>query len=182
MVNIPSEWQVLWNHVIGVARAVLPRQYVPDRVRSLAQLIIDDAEGVQEGSKCATPANLKTVLHRLVMAKDEVTNLVNGKKFTVSIPARPDSDSDLVIGDGLRAGLEAYAEAMRLIEETEKMCTEIAKLKYLLRDAVGAAASASCEFSDNDEMTNQAWHCCDWSQWVKDVYQALGFELPKEEE
>lgn len=166
-----QDWQVLWNHVIGVARAIVEHNYVPEAVRSLAFRIIADAEEKPAEEQPCDTAALKSMIDR---AKKELYELCNHKKFTMSIPARIDYDSDLIIIAGLESGEKA-------VEEVERLRARNGELESLLRHAIGGAAFASCEFEDMDDLANPCWNCCDWSTWTRDVCGALKIELPKEE-
>lgn len=58
-----------------------------------------------------------TRTERIDRAHRMVSDLCTRKRdWMMSIPARPDYDPDFVIGDGLLAGREAEAEALRLRE------------------------------------------------------------------
>ena len=62
-----------------------------------------------------TGTRLLELEKRLSRAHAMVSRLCKGEaKWTMSVPARPDEDPDLVIDQGLRAGDELLAEMKRL--------------------------------------------------------------------
>jgi hypothetical protein len=57
---------------------------------------------------------IEELKQKMIKAQDELNALCHGKKFTMRVPVRPDEDSDLVIAEGLCAGLTALGELERI--------------------------------------------------------------------
>lgn len=85
--------------------------------------------------------------HRMVVALCS-----RRREWRMSIPARPDYDPDLVIGDGLRAGLSALAEVEQLTRERDEAREHIATLERALREMCELAEAApATAFDDASE-------------------------------
>jgi len=69
-------------------------------------------------------------------------------------------------------GLSSWA-TKELIGEIERLQAEVDKLKAALEEAFPGAMWQSCRYR-NLPAANPTWHCCDWSEWVKDVAALLG--------
>jgi len=72
-------------------------------------------------------------LELIEKARKEVSAICKGKKFLMSIPARPNEDSDIIICDGLRAGKEAVKETAQakreVLEGLDKFASKIKEMK-----------------------------------------------------
>jgi hypothetical protein len=84
---------------------------------------------------------------RIEKAHDELSKLCKGKQIRMCIPVQPD-DTDMVIGDGLRAGREALKEIEQLRAENVR-----------LRDALKPFADIGDSFDPADE-PNAVWVDC----------------------
>lgn len=58
---------------------------------------------------------------RIKRAQNKVSALCDGERWVMSVPALHDSDPDLVITDGLMAGIDATASAETLARELDRM-------------------------------------------------------------
>jgi hypothetical protein len=64
--------------------------------------------------------DLDAIKTRLEAARTELSALCHGKRWQMTIPARPDDDSDLVIGAALRDLRTLLTEVERLRAQGEK--------------------------------------------------------------
>lgn len=70
------------------------------------------------------------------------------------------------------------AENAKNLQRAEAAEAKVKELDLLLREAIGGAAWESCEYKDY-EIAIPTWHCCDWSEWVREVAEKLGIKLPQ---
>lgn len=69
-----------------------------------------------------SPEVLEELRGKLKAARDMVSALCHGdRQWTMSVPAQPNTDPDLVISDGLRAGSTLLSTLSSLKEENERL-------------------------------------------------------------
>lgn len=79
-----------------------------------------------------TDEQIVEALALISKAKDEVSELCGGKRWTMSIPARPQDDSDLVIADALAKSRDALRAAQERIKEPEAKTVPMEMLMDML--------------------------------------------------
>lgn len=80
-----------------------------------------------------------------------------------------------VVGAQLKTQMEQWKQDCKRAESAE---AKVKEMDLLLREAIGGAAWESCEYKDY-EIAIPTWHCCDWSEWVREVAEKLGIKLPQ---
>lgn len=65
---------------------------------------------------------IKTAIEKIKKAQETISALCDGRiRWTMSVPARPDSDPDLVISDALQAAKEALTASADSVQERERL-------------------------------------------------------------
>lgn len=78
----------------------------------------------------ADQLNREDVLAKIAKARDTVSDLCTGKKnWTMSVPARPESDPDLVIADALSSAADLLSEEQA--DQTWNEAIDVARLAFL---------------------------------------------------
>jgi len=77
------------------------------------------------------PAEIREALAKIERAERMVSSLCAGeRRWTMSVPARPNDDPDLVIGDGLNAGRKAIQALVRERAEAKRELEHIKTVEF----------------------------------------------------
>lgn len=109
----------------------------------------------------AEQTDVRELREKIERADQMVTNLCkprytpNAREWTMSIPARPDHDPDLVIGAGLDAG-RAALERLEKLEAELRLCRSFHEVAVRQRDTAWSEARALRAYYEAAEQAEYA--------------------------